>query len=510
VLTTERAIPTGWGVRDDPAVETAAVSMTRRIALGLGVLAVPVGIAVELVGAVPLPLLDLASGLVMASAAVVLALNGRPRSGIVVACAALAWFAGTVSEELVWAHRAVLATAVLGAPDARLTTRRSQLAVATAWLCVLPAVPANYGVVVTAAAAAAARPRSLPVVAFAAAVVWVPFVRHLAPGATDATLAVYDVVITIPVLLLAFDAVRARRTVARTVVELSAAGGITGVERALGDAIGDPTLRLGRWSDTQQAFVDGSAVMLATPSRDLIPVPIERDGAPFALLLHSTGTLADERLRDAVVQAARLGIENAELQRELETKAGAVRASRRRLVETATRQRALLARRLEAGPGRLLASLEPAVTDLPTAAGLLAGVRGDFELLGRGLLPANVEAGDLRAALEDIARASALPVAVDADVRDVGRETAAALYFVAAEAVANAARHAGATCARIVVSRDDERVVLEVSDDGSGGADPSGRGLQGLRDRLEALGGGLAVISERELGTRLRAELPLK
>jgi len=111
-----------------------ASGTTTRIALALAAFVVPLGIAVELGSSVPLPLLDLASGWVMAASAVVLALSGRPRSGILVAAAALAWFAGTAAGDLLWVHRAVLATAVLGAPDAHLTTRRSQVAVVIAWV----------------------------------------------------------------------------------------------------------------------------------------------------------------------------------------------------------------------------------------------------------------------------------------------------------------------------------------------------------------------------------------
>jgi signal transduction histidine kinase len=494
---------------DQPPMGMPVTSLTRRIALALAALVVPVGVAAELAGAVPLPLLDLASGFVLAAAAVVLALCGRPRSGILVAAAALAWFAGTAAEDLLWVHRAVLATAVLGAPDARLTTRRRQVAVAIAWVCVFPSVPPTYGAIITAAAVVAARPRSLPVLAFAAAIVWVPFARNLAPDATDSTLAAYDIAITIPALVLAYGAVRARTTIARTIVELSASGGLAGVQQALADAIGDPGLRLGRWSVDAKTFVDESGRSFVAASGEMTSTPIDRDGAPFAVLVHSSGTLTDERLREATVQAALLGIENAELQRELESNAAAVRSSRRRFVETATRQRALLAQRLEAGPGRRLAALEPAVADLPHSARLLDGVRRDLEILGRGLLPDKVEAGDLRGALEDIRSGSVLPVSVDVNVCDLGRVTAAALYFVGAEGVTNAARHSGATQAHVVVTQGNDRVVLEVSDDGVGGADPSGSGLRGLKDRVEALGGTLEVLSAGGLGTQLRAELPL-
>ena len=86
-------------------------------------------------------------------------------------------------------------------------------------------------------------------------------------------------------------------------------------------------------------------------------------------------------------------------------------------------------------------------------------------------------------------------------------ETAA--YFVVAEALTNAAKHAGAGAQAHVSIRDgSDRLTLEISDDGSGGADPAGNGLTGLRHRVEALDGTLTVTSAAGLGTVIRAELP--
>jgi signal transduction histidine kinase len=88
----------------------------------------------------------------------------------------------------------------------------------------------------------------------------------------------------------------------------------------------------------------------------------------------------------------------------------------------------------------------------------------------------------------------------------VAVETAA--YFVAAEALTNAAKHAGATRIEVRIERERSSLVVEVADDGRGGADPSGAGLTGLRHRVEALDGTLAVVSPSGGGTTLRAVLP--
>ena len=85
----------------------------------------------------------------------------------------------------------------------------------------------------------------------------------------------------------------------------------------------------------------------------------------------------------------------------------------------------------------------------------------------------------------------------------------AAAYYLIAEALTNVAKYAHASAARIASPRGDGAVVVEVSDDGIGGADPAcGSGLRGLADRVEALGGSLEVMSPGGVGTTLRAEIP--
>jgi signal transduction histidine kinase len=85
----------------------------------------------------------------------------------------------------------------------------------------------------------------------------------------------------------------------------------------------------------------------------------------------------------------------------------------------------------------------------------------------------------------------------------------AAAYFVVAEAITNVAKYANASHATVSVQRQNGTVVVEVADDGVGGADPGkGSGLRGLADRVSALDGRLEVISERGRGTTVRATIP--
>ena len=129
--------------------------------------------------------------------------------------------------------------------------------------------------------------------------------------------------------------------------------------------------------------------------------------------------------------------------------------------------------------------------------------------LARGIHPPVLADRGLEAALASLASSTPLPVGLSVQVTPrPAPAVESAAYFVAAEALANAAKHARAQRVDITVVRHDGSIELEVRDDGQGGADPEGAGLRGLRRRVEALDGSLAVISPRGGPTTIRAELP--
>jgi signal transduction histidine kinase len=131
--------------------------------------------------------------------------------------------------------------------------------------------------------------------------------------------------------------------------------------------------------------------------------------------------------------------------------------------------------------------------------------------LARGLHPAVLTDHGLRAAVEMLADRAPLPVEIEeTPARRLPEPVEAAAYFLIAEALTNVAKYAHASAARIAVIASEGNVVVEVSDDGVGGADPAtGSGLRGLADRVEALGGSLEVSSPDGAGTVLRADIPL-
>jgi signal transduction histidine kinase len=204
----------------------------------------------------------------------------------------------------------------------------------------------------------------------------------------------------------------------------------------------------------------------------------------------------------------------------------ALAASRRRIVAAGDEARRRIERDLHDGAQQRLVStvvvLKLVQQELGDANGPVARLveealanaqRGmdDVREIARGIHPRALSSGGLGPALQALARRCPMRVTVDvqADAR-LPENVEVTAYYVASEALTNAAKHAHASEVRITVDVDDRWVVLTISDDGVGGADPSqGSGLIGLHDRVAALGGSLAVHSEEGAGTVLSAQIPV-
>jgi PAS domain S-box-containing protein len=203
-----------------------------------------------------------------------------------------------------------------------------------------------------------------------------------------------------------------------------------------------------------------------------------------------------------------------------------LRASRVRLVEAQDAERKRLERNLHDGAQQRLVSLaltlrlarerieepdEETLELLDRAAEELTLALDELRELARGIHPAVLSERGLRPALEGVA--SRAPVPVELTALPDGRlpeAVEAAAYYLVCEALVNVGRYANASRAEVSIVSNDGVLVVEIEDDGIGGADEAkGTGLRGLTDRVEALAGRLEVVSEPERGTRLRAEIPL-
>jgi signal transduction histidine kinase len=314
-------------------------------------------------------------------------------------------------------------------------------------------------------------------------------------------------------------------TVARLHERLARDAGPLEVRDALRDALGDPSLTIAYRLSDRNGHVDpaGRPLALPPPGDDRVATEI---GHRAGTLIHDRRLCeAPDLLRDATGAAA-LALENGRLEVELRAQVEALRASRARIVEAGDAERRRLTRDLHDGAQQRLVSL---MLGLQTARGqweadppaartavedALANARAAVEELrelAAGIHPAVLTQRGLDAAVESLATRAALPVEYDGSLDErFPAAVESAGYFFVAEALANVAKHAGATYAAVAVRRDGAELVLEVRDDGEGGADPAGgSGLRGLEDRIGALDGRLEVDSPPGGGTRLTARVPI-
>ena len=218
--------------------------------------------------------------------------------------------------------------------------------------------------------------------------------------------------------------------------------------------------------------------------------------------------------------------DNERLKAELQTRLAEVQASRARIVEAGDRERRRVERNLHDGAQQRLVGLALALRLIgrtagsdPSVAGLLAEAAAELDEaiaelrgLARGLHPAIVVDAGLGGAIEALAERPGLPVELLIDLPTaVPEAVAVGAYYFVAEALANANRHSGAELITVRARVVDGLLKVVVADDGCGGATITpGSGLEGLLDRIGALGGQLVIASREATGTRLMAEIPLR
>jgi signal transduction histidine kinase len=320
---------------------------------------------------------------------------------------------------------------------------------------------------------------------------------------------------------------RSRLAVGPAIVSLGAGAGRGDVVGALRTALRDPSLEVAYWVAEYERYadLDGRAIELSAVAVGRTTTLIDRDdGTHVAALVHDVSLRDEPELLDAVTAAAGFALENARLHAELRARLEELKGSRARIIEATQTERKRLERDLHDGAQQRLVALslelglleqrfagEPAAREaLDQARREVTESLRELRELANGIHPAVVTGHGLAVALKTLAARAQVPVrlTVDLDGRLPERQEVAA-YYVVSESLTNVAKYARAGSAAVEVRHSDGRLLVEIIDDGIGGADTrSGSGLRGLADRVEALGGRLRIWSPVGGGTRVEAEIP--
>jgi signal transduction histidine kinase len=335
------------------------------------------------------------------------------------------------------------------------------------------------------------------------------------------------VLLTGPALFVAstIRARTARGAVGAAVVDLEPGTPPTQLRDTLARALGDSTLQLAFRLPDGAGYLDttGQVVDPARPGPGRAVTPVTE--ASGAVLVHDGGLEQEPQLIRLTAAAASMALEHTRLQAEVQAQLEQVRASRARLVEAGDAERRRLERDLHDGAQQRLVTLslalgmardraaeaDPELGSLIESASKEAReALTELRELARGIHPAVLTETGLTGAIQALVERS--PVATTITAVPHERYPAAieaTAYFVVSEALANVAKHARADGAQVMIRKFPGRLLVEVSDDGAGGArSEGGSGLRGLADRVASVGGVLRVDSPPGGGTRLEADIP--
>lgn len=505
--------------------------------------------------------LDRATGaaLALAGGLAILA-DERSWCGAALSLAGLLWFAGnltdpdlvgagtaTIATRLVFTHRAALAYALLSFPSGR---PRGVRACAVALLALLSLFPSwmssttggvTWSVILIGSVwlprggglrHGSHMQRLVACVALCFGAVLLLLTRLYVVQAgrpTDLVVTervLYPLVVTLTGLIVGGALLRIRvirRRVTDQVITVLQASP-DGLRGALAAALGDPHLDLSFAHDG--GWVDQYGAGVHPPTADvgrhltLLEVGPQREAA----IVHRSALTGEPAMYRAVSNAVRLASEHVRLRAEVHVQAQELACSRQRLVDTKEGVRRELAAGVRSGPGRRLARVAeelacvahsdvlgdapPPTAELTMARTHLAETQLAIEGLIAGTGPLTSTGGTLRPALEAMVASSVLPAELLA-TGDVDGSVALTLWFVAAEGLANAAKHSSATAVTVVLSCTAAAVLLEIVDNGrTSEGFTAGSGLANLEERLAAVDGTLTV-GPVSSGWCLRAEVPL-
>jgi signal transduction histidine kinase len=476
--------------------------------------------------------------------------------------AGLAWFAGNFTsvgwEPAAWlatqtafVHRGLVIQAIVTFPDGRVSSWSARAAVAAGYAASLAPVARSDVATIIAGAAllagglgavhrargdlrASPGPPIVAAMLFGGALLLGAVVHLVLPAGEgdEAVLLGYQAILCLVAVELSAGVLQRageRAQLSNLVVELGE-GHSGSLRDALSKALGDPTLEVGYWLSDRDRFVDaaGREVAVPTPGSGRAATTVKAAGQRVALIVHDPVVLDDPTLVTAVSRGASLAAANARLQAQVRGQLAELHESRRRLLDAGDEERRRLESDLHDGVERQLTALSGALARARVEAGTgppvfgaaeeIAAAQEELEAslagldeLARGLHPRVLSERGLAGAVRQLAASSQIPVDVAASDVRLPPAVEVAAYYVCAEALANVAKYASASHARVDVRSSGGRLTVEVRDDGAGGADArGGTGLRGLADRVEAHGGTLVVESPPGRGTLLVAEMPLE
>ena len=298
------------------------------------------------------------------------------------------------------------------------------------------------------------------------------------------------------------------------------------LQAPLARALHDPSLELAYWLPGQDTWADQNGRPISLPNaeqRRSIRL-IYRNDDRVAALFFDPALDDEEELLNAVSAAAGIALENGRLKAELRARLQDLQSSRVRAHEAGRRERQRLERNLHDGAQQRLVgisielgSLENQITTDPQLKQRLTRTREEVSAsleqlreIAHGIYPAVLSGHGLAVALESLTARAAVPVSLHVGLTErLPEPVEVAAYYIVSEALANIGKHAHANTATVRVDRDSDLLVVEVVDDGIGGASFSGgSGLRGLRDRTEVLGGEVLIANPAGGGSTIRAEIP--
>ena len=299
-----------------------------------------------------------------------------------------------------------------------------------------------------------------------------------------------------------------------------------GIAAVLSRTLGDPSLDVWFWAPAGQ-FLNAKGEPVDSKARDpqRAQETVELDGRLIGAINYDRALVPERELVRTASRVVAIALDRERLTALIHANRRELQLSRERLVEVADTERRRIAQNLHDGLQAQLVLLGLEAQQLAHAAGPECSLSGQAVRLRRNIDQAAAELRDvvhtvmpapliqrgLSAATEDLVDRMPIPTGLELSVADGELPPAleSTAYFVIAEALANSVKHSDAASVRVALRRTPGSLLIEVSDDGRGGAAPGpGAGLTGMAERLDVLGGTLRIRSEPGAGTSIRAEVP--